>query len=318
MKNHGSATRGLRYVLFAAPVLVSVPPVLQAQTADQASRLEEILVTAQRREQNIQEVPISVTALSASAIETNRILSMSNLSGVTPNLTSLPGAGGGRNPQYSMRGIYTYGSGLGTDKGVSFYMDDVYLQTATGAIFEFADIEQIEVLWGPQAPLFGRNPTGGAISIQTRSPTGHAGFRQDLTYGNYGQFRSKTRFDLPRVGPLSLTASYMHSQRDGDTRNLGAGTVWNHEPASGRGLIRSPGRLGDEDVDAVFVAADLDFHPDFDLSYKFDLADTDFTPPATGVAYMVTPATLAFGGVSPNLLGAYTFYNRSSNPRTPI
>ncbi len=318
MKNHGSATRGLRYVLFAAPVLVSVPPVLQAQTADQASRLEEILVTAQRREQNIQEVPISVTALSASAIETNRILSMADLSGVTPNLTIRPGAGGGRNPQYSMRGIYTYGSGLGTDKGVSFYMDDVYLQTATGAIFEFADIEQIEVLRGPQGTLFGRNSTGGAISIKTRSPTGHAGFRQDLTYGNYGQFRSKTRFDLPRVGPLSLTASYMHSQRDGDTRNLGAGTVWNHEPASGRGLISSPGRLGDEDVDAVFVAADLDFHPDFDLSYKFDLADTDFTPPATGVAYMVTPATLAFGGVSPNLLGAYTFYNRSSNPRTPI
>ena len=172
MKNHGSATRGLRYVLFAAPVLVSVPPVLQAQTADQASRLEEILVTAQRREQNIQEVPISVTALSASAIETNRILSMADLSGVTPNLTIRPGAGGGRNPQYSMRGIYTYGSGLGTDKGVSFYMDDVYLQTATGAIFEFADIEQIEVLRGPQGTLFGRNSTGGAISIKTRSPTG--------------------------------------------------------------------------------------------------------------------------------------------------
>lgn len=308
----------LRFALLAAPALVSVPPLVQAQTDEQASKLEEILVTAQRREQNIQDVPISLTALSSSAIETNRIQSMADLSGVTPNLTIRPGAGGGRNPQYSMRGIYTYGSGLGTDKGVSFYMDDVYLQTATGAIFEFADIEQIEVLRGPQGTLFGRNSTGGAISIKTRNPTGQSGFRQELTYGNYGQFRSKTSIDLPKVGPLSLTATYMHSERDGDTLNSGAGTVWNHEPASGRGLIGSPARLGDEDVDGVFVAADLDFHPDLDLSYKFDLADTDFTPPATGVAYMVTPATLAYGGVPPTLLGAYTFYNRSPNARTPI
>lgn len=320
MKRSGSAMHGLRFALLAAPALAAVPPPApaQAQTDGQASRLEEIVVTAQKREQNVQDVPISLTALSEGSIETNRIQSMADLSGVTPNLTIRPGAGGGRNPQYSMRGIYTYGSGLGTDKGVSFYMDDVYLQTATGAIFEFADIEQIEVLRGPQGTLFGRNSTGGAISVKTRNPTGQAGFRQELTYGNYGQFRSKTRIDLPRVGPLSLTASYMHSERDGDTRNLGAGTVWNHEPASGRGLIKSPERLGDENVEGAFVAADLDLHQDVDLSYKFDLSDTDFTPPATGVAYLATPATLSYGGVPPTFLGAYTLYNLSPNPMTPI
>ena len=319
MSNPRHAIYGLRFSLLAAPALMAAPLLVQAQTADQTSRLEEILVTAQKREQNIQDVPVSISALSADTIAANRIGTVNDLSGVTPNLTIRPGAGGGRNPQYSMRGIYTFGSGLGTDKGVSLYIDGVYVQAATGSIFEFADIEQIEVLRGPQGTLFGRNSTGGAVSIRTRRPTGEFGIRQELTSGNYSQFRSKSRIDLPRVGPLSLSLSYLHSERDGDTRNLGAGTVWNHGPASGGvyGLLRSPERLGDENVDGVFVAADFDFHPDFDLSYKFDLSDTDFTPPATGVAYLATPATAALGGTPPSTT-PYMFYLASPNVMTPV
>ena len=323
MKNPGHATRGLRFVLLTAPVLAMAPAIAQAQAQAQASAqayvLEEIVVTAQKREQNIQDVPVAVTALSADAIIANRIQSVNDLSAVTPNLTVRPGAGGSRIPQYSMRGIYTFGSALGTDKGVSLYIDGVYVQNAAGSLFEFADLEQIEVLRGPQGTLFGRNSTGGAISVTTRGPTGEFGIRQELTSGNYGQLRSKTRIDFPRMGPLSLSASYLRSERDGDIRNLGAGTAWNHGLATdgAKGFMTSPKRLGDEDVEGVFVAADLDFHEDFDLSYRFDLSDTDFTPPAVGVAYLATPDAAALGGIPPSST-AYSFYNASPNAMTPI
>ncbi len=317
MKKLAYAIDRLRGVALVVPTLMTAP--VLAQTADQVTRLEEVVVTAQKREQNIQDVPVSISALSADAIAANRIETVNDLSGVTPNLTIRPGAGGGRNPQYSMRGIYTYGSGLGTDKGVSLYIDGVYVQAATASIFELADIGQIEVLRGPQGTLFGRNSTGGAVSIKTRGPTGEFGIRQELTSGNYNQLRSKTRIDLPRLGPLSLSLSYLHSERDGDTRNLGAGTVWNHGPASGGtyGLLRSPSRLGDENVEGVLAAADIDFHPDVRLSYRFDLSDTDFTPPATGIAYLATPAVAALGGTPPSTT-PYMFYLASPNAMTPV
>jgi len=320
MRNSGYT---LRLMLLAVPALAATPSIAQAQTRDRAAVLEEIVVTAQKREQNIQDVPVAVTALGADSIIANRIQSVSDLSAVTPNLTIRPSAGGSRIPNYSMRGLYTYGSALGTDKGVSLYIDGVYVQNAAGSIFEFADIDQIEVLRGPQGTLFGRNSTGGAVSIRTRKPTGEFGIRQEFTSGNYNQFRSKTRIDFPRVGPLSLSASYLHSERDGDTRNLGAGTVWNHGPATGgaKGFLTSPKRLGDEEVEGVFVAADLDFHEDFDLSYKFDLSDTDFTPEAAGAAYLASASVVNLGlapGEAQRLLTANGFYTASPNPMTPI
>ncbi|AMN46252.1 hypothetical protein ACG33_03850 [Steroidobacter denitrificans] len=318
MKNPGHAIHELCFAMLAAPALALASTSVQAQSTGQSFVLEEIVVTAQKREQNIQDVPVAVTALSADSIIGNRIHGISDLNAVTPNLTIRPGAGGARFPQYSMRGLYTYGSALGTDKGVSLYIDDVYVQAAGGSLFEFADVEQIEVLRGPQGTLFGRNSTGGAISVRTRKPTGEFGIHQELTTGNYNQFRSKTRIDFPRVGPLSLTASYLRSERDGDTRNLGAGTAWDHS-VSGKGILTSPKRLGDESVDGVFVAADLDFHEDLDLSYKFDLSDTDYTPNASGIAYLVTPATGIYGGVPTNFYNANAFYG-ASNPAlmTPI
>ena len=107
MSNPRHAVHGLRFSLLAVPALMLAPLLVQAQTADQTSRLEEVVVTAQKREQNIQDVPVSISALSADTLAANRIETVNDLSGVTLNLTIRPGAGGGRNPQYSMRGIYT-------------------------------------------------------------------------------------------------------------------------------------------------------------------------------------------------------------------
>jgi iron complex outermembrane receptor protein len=309
-------------LLASAAVIVAQPALAQTETADASAdnRVEEIVVTAQKREQSIQDVPISISALSADTIAANRIQQVTDLSAVAPNLTVREGAGGSLIPQYTMRGIYTFGSAVGTDKGVSLYLDGVYIQNVAGSIFEFADVERIEVLKGPQGTLFGRNATGGAISVVTRNPTGVFGVKQEFTAGNYNQFRSKTRVDLPKIGPVSASVTYLHSQRQGDTKNLGAGTVWDNGPATGGkyGKLVSPERLGDQDTDAVFAAASFDLHPDLDLVYKFDYEQNQFTPTATGIDYLISPATLAYGGVSPSLLAAQALYDGSPNPKTPI
>lgn len=316
----------VRSMLLAGSVLSTafcVPAMAQtdsssSDTPDQGG-IAEIVVTAQKREQNLQDVPVAVTALTSDTIETNRIRDVTDLSSIAPNLSVRTGAGGSKLPQYTLRGIYTFGSAIGADKGVSLYLDGVYVQTAAGSILEFADIERIEVLRGPQGTLFGRNATGGAISIITREPSGEFEFRQDFTYGNFNHIRSKTRVDLPRFGPFAITASYLHSERDGDTRNLGAGTQFDFGPATnGRiGVLTSPKRLGDENNEGVFVSVDADFHPDLKFTYKFDWAQSDFVPGATGLAYLAGPSVTTFGGTPPTL-APFSFYNASTNARTPI
>lgn len=280
----------VRGALLAGTALAIMPQGATARDASEptSSGVEEIIVTAQKREQSLQDVPVSVTALTEAALAANRIQDVRDLSAVVPSLTVRPSAGGSMLPNYSMRGIFTGGAAIGTDRGIALYIDGVYIQNAQGSIFQVADVERIEVLKGPQGTLFGRNATGGAVSLVTRNPTGEFGVKQDLTYGNFSQFRSKTRIDLPRFGPISASVTYLHSERKGDTRNLGAGTVWDYGPATGGevGKRTSPKTLGDENVDGILAAVKFDFHPDLDLVYKFDYTDNHYTPEAVGVSYL--------------------------------
>lgn len=280
----------LRCALFVTASLAPILAFAQDGVAD-------IVVTAQKREQNLQDVPVSITALSSDTIQSNRIRQVTDISAIAPNLTVRASAGGSNIPQYSLRGTYTFGSAVGTDKGVALYIDGVYVQASAASIFEFADVDRIEVLKGPQGTLFGRNSTGGAVSILTRDPSGEFGVRQELSYGNYDQFRTRTRVDLPALGSFKASVSYMHSERDGDMRNLGAGTVWDYGPATGSriGKLASPKRLGDQNVEALFVAIKGEISPDLTLSYKYDYSENDFTPEGTGLSYLNPTYPAALG-----------------------
>jgi iron complex outermembrane receptor protein len=285
-------------VLLAGSALVATPALAQS------AQLEEVVVTAQKREQNLQDVPISVTAITQTSLVANRIVDLRDLNAVAPNVTVRSIQGGTSGVIVGIRGLVTAGSALGSDKGLSQYIDGVYLQNTAASVFELADIERIEVLKGPQGTLFGRNATGGAISITTRNPSGKLGLHQELTYGNYAQVRSKTRLDLPQVGPLSATVTYVHSQRNGDVKNLGAGTVWDYT-AGKQGFRVSPKRLGDQDVNAFFAAVNLDLSSNLEISYKFDWADNRFTPEPSGLAYVSSPSlvsTILAGQPNPSLL----------------
>lgn len=298
------------------------PAIVRAQArADgpqpQSTGLEEIVVTAQKREQNLQVVPISITALGAQELEANRIVDVRDLSALAPNLTVRIASGGAAIPTYSMRGIVTSGAAPGTDKGISLYVDGVYIQNVQGSIFQLADIERIEVLKGPQGTLFGRNATGGAISIITHTPTGKFDVKQEFTYGNYDQLRSRTRVDLPKVGPVSASFAYVHSERRGDTLNLGAGTNWDYGPATGgeRGILTSPKYLGDENIDSFVAALKFDLADNLNFMYKFDYAQNHYTPEAQGIA------ATNFGALGPataGLLNALIVFNPRPSSLTPV
>jgi iron complex outermembrane receptor protein len=261
--------------------------------AQSTTTLQEVVVTSQKREQRLQEVPISVTAFTQKQIVANRIESVHDLGSLAPNLFVQESPGAVNLPVFSLRGVQSNGAATGSDKEVSIYLDGVYLGSSTGSMFDVADIARIEVLKGPQGTLFGRNATAGAISITTRDPAGAFKFHQELTGGNYDQFRSKTRIDFPSWGPLSAAVTYVHSQRRGDVKNLGAGTVWDYRPV-GYGIQVSPSWLGSHDLNAVTAALKLKAMDNLTFTYKFDWAEDHATPVANGLGY-INPLGLGAG-----------------------
>ncbi len=274
----------------AAALALSAPTLAMAAEAESPNTLAEIVVTAQKRAQNLQDVPIAVTALSQDSLQANRVVNVQDLNGLAPNVVIRPSAGGGAQPAISMRGLVAIAAVPGSDKEVSINLDGVYISATRGTIFELPDIERIEVLRGPQGTLFGRNTTTGAISIVTRDPKGVFGVRQEFTVGNYAQLRSRTSIDFPAWGPLSAYVTYLHNERQGDIKNLGAGTVWDRTgPQTSLGTGVSPGHLGDHDTNNVFAAVRFAPTDAFEMVYKFDYSHDHFTP--EGVAPIaVNPA----------------------------
>ena len=266
-------------------------PVAQPGTANDGVKLEEIVVTAQKRSQSLQDVPIAVTALNSATLVNNRVYSVTDISGLVPGLSVRPAAGGSQIPSFSIRGITSYGVVPGSDKEVSIYLDGVYISSPRGSIFNMPDAQSLEILRGPQGTLFGRNATAGAVSLTTRDPNGKLGFDGDLTVGNYDQLRARVSISTPQVGPFSAYGTYVNDYRRGDTVNLGAGTVWDRT-ASGLGVGVSPKYLGTKKAESYFFA--LKFAPadNFKMVYKFDRDVEHDTPEATALVAVNSAAPL--------------------------
>jgi iron complex outermembrane receptor protein len=287
----GCAAAGL-IAATASAQTASVPSSGDGQT----NGITDIVVTAQKREQNQQDVPISITAVTSKLLEANRITSVVDLGAVVPNLAVRSSGGGSQLPAFSMRGITSYGVVPGADKELSIYIDGVYVASTVGSAIDLPDLDRIEVLRGPQGTLFGRNATVGAISVITRNPPDQFGFNQDFSVGNYNQFRSKTRIDFGSLGDFSATASFVHDERRGDIRNLGAGTTFHYPETAGIPTTQiSPEYLGDKDENIVFAAIKYEPNTDFRILEKFDWTGNHYTP--NGVAAVgVYPAALGEAG----------------------
>jgi iron complex outermembrane receptor protein len=193
----------------AALCILSAPAIAQ--------QLEEIIVTAQHREQNIQDVPIAVTAIGSSEIEAAGIFDATTIALSVPGMTYAEFSPG--QALISLRGITSADDGAGLDNSVALFLDGVYIGRQAGIQFDMFDLERVEVLKGPQGALFGRNAIGGAINVVTSKPTNEFGGKALATVGNEGILRYQGLLTGPLSDNLSGKIVVNHREHDGFTRN---------------------------------------------------------------------------------------------------
>ncbi len=283
--NYQSVTRRS---LLGCTALVSaafLPGQALAQNAEENFGLEDIIVTAQKREQSVQDVPIAVTAVSEETLRANRITTVGDLSAIAPGVIVRPSAGGIQTPAFTIRGQVSFGVVAGSDKQVSIYLDGVYLSNPRGSIFELPDIQRLEVLRGPQGTLFGRNATAGAVSITTRDPSGDARVKLEGTVGNLDAYRIRATVETPEFGPFSAYFSYLRNSRRGDIRNAAGGTVWDRTLSTDRRFAKrtqAADYLGNVDSHSFFAAVKFEPSDSFKIVYKFDRTDDSGSPEGNG------------------------------------
>ena len=191
------------------------------------SLLETVVVTSRRREETAQNVPIPISVVSGNIIEQSGAFNVNRIKELIPSVqlySSNP-----RNTGINIRGIGSpFGlTNDGLDPGVGFYVDGVYYARPAAATFDFIDIEQIEVLRGPQGTLFGKNTTAGAFNITTRKASFTPGLDFEVSYGNYGYIQAKSSVTGPLGKKLAGRLSFSGTQRDGLIKHIGTGQYVN-------------------------------------------------------------------------------------------
>ncbi len=188
-----------------------------AQAARQSSSmtgLEEITVTAQRREQNLQQVPIAVSAFSEAELQRRQISRTIDIIQFIPNMEGHNNTGIGTANTYSIRGLNNTESIATFDPPVGTYVDEIFIARQNSNNFAFFDVERLEVLRGPQGTLFGRNTTGGAITVTMKKPAETFGGFVELGYGKYNRVQARASVDVPLIEDKILTKTSLFRIRD--------------------------------------------------------------------------------------------------------
>jgi len=243
----GAAVSALAVCLVAAPsfAVAEAPAPAQAPAAApstnaQPNVITEVVVTAQKRSENIQKVPIAITAFTASTLKDKQITDVSGLSRLSPNVNlDTSSAFGGSNEvlSASIRGIGQDDFAINLDPGVGVYVDGIYYARTTGANVNMLDVDRIEILKGPQGTLFGRNTIGGAISVVTRTPGDEYTANAEVTGGSFDRRDFQATADIPIVADTLLsTLTFSSLNRDGYQKRI-------PYPASGY-VTDAPGSFG--------------------------------------------------------------------------
>ena len=152
--------------------------------ATDADGIGMIIVTAQKRSENVQDVPIAITAIGSQFLESRGIDSIDDLGTIAPNVKFERAPASKTISQIAIRGSVTINPAITWEPAVGLYLDGVYIAKAQGSIFDIADLERVEILRGPQGTLYGRNALAGAVNLVTKKPSGEAGGMAELTYGS--------------------------------------------------------------------------------------------------------------------------------------
>lgn len=255
------ANRAVGFTFATLLLGTSAMPAVAQESED--SGVGEIIVTAQKREESLQDTPISLIALTGRELEVRQINGLNDLRSNVPNLQLTPHPNSAATTQVFLRGIGLNDDQITQDPSTAIYIDGVYVARSQGLAMDVADLERVEVLRGPQGTLYGRNATGGAINFITRGPKlGAFGGRVQGSLGNLDYRRFKAALNVPIGETLAVNLSYLRGSKNGFVRNLGAGVS----------------RFGDQDRTAYRADALWKPHEGLSLRYSYDRSDIGDTP----------------------------------------
>ena len=223
-------------------------------------RLEEVLVSARKKTESLQDTPISLTVFNEERLTVEGISGLKDIASKVPGLTIEPFPINGGSLRIYIRGIGIGDVQVTQDTPVALYIDGVYIARSSGTSMDVAELARIEILRGPQGTLYGRNTTGGAINLVTRRPNTEAiEFAQVLSAGNQALLRSKTSVNLPLTDTLAFKFAYLTESRDGFVENTGPG-----------------GDFGDRDIQGLRFDLGWEVSEQLRLDYSYDRSELEY------------------------------------------
>jgi len=262
-----------------------------------------ILVTAQFREQDLQDTPIAITAVDAATLQARNQTNITDLADFAPNVKLEPATGlQGNSIAAFIRGIGQSDASFALEPGVGVYIDDIYYGTTFGAVMDLTDLERVEVLRGPQGTLAGKNSVGGAIRLFTQEPDANEGGFVEATYGRFDRLDIRASAGFALTDELFARISGVSNTREGYMKRLDYGCV---NPGSGIPSATTGddcviGTEGGRDVQAVRLA--LRYAPTaapIEINLRADYADDQSEIVATKLLYADNPAVRSYDPANP-------------------
>ena len=230
------------YIGYKTRELIVNEPKVEIRLEAGSNQLEDVVVTSRRRQESVQDIPIPISVIRGVSVEDQGAFNVNRLKELVPTVQFY--ASNARNTTLNIRGLgSTYGlTNDGIDPGVGYYVDGVYYARPAATALDFIDIDQVEVLRGPQGTLFGKNTTAGAFNITSRAPSFDPTASFELSYGNYGYIQAKTSISGPLSKKLAARVSFSGTQRNGlfyntrtqtninDINNIGVRTQFLYKP----------------------------------------------------------------------------------------
>jgi iron complex outermembrane recepter protein len=211
----------------------SAPTMAQEAEEEESASEFDIIVTAQRRAENVQDVPIAISAFSAEQLTTQGISNTLQLGQYVPNLVAQNNTGLGSANAYYLRGLGNTESIATFDPPIGTYVDDIYISRQNANNLSLFDVERVEVLRGPQGTLFGRNTTGGAINTIMRQPGDSFGGYAEIGYGSFNRLLARASIDIPLSDSFSAKVSGYYQNDRGYVRNVTTGERLNDDDGWG-------------------------------------------------------------------------------------
>jgi len=273
---------GCWYIAMGGAALAAPDPNPQPQTTGQ------VVVTAQFHQQKLQSIPLSITALSAAALEQRAQSDVAGIANDAPNVTLAPlGASFGVALGASIRGIGQFDFNPALEPGVGLYVDDVYYPTLTGSDLDLLDLDRVEILRGPQGTLTGRNSIGGAIKLVSKQPGDADGGYLEATYGSRNHVELHGAANIVINDQLSVRLAGVANRQDGYVSRIDYGCAF---PGSGIPTLRAAGKCTvgeDGGVNYQGLRAAIRYRPNnrIQLTVTGDYSQSDATPPAEVLTY---------------------------------